>query len=70
MTDIKKLDLISSGDASTLLNVTPRRFRVLVEDYKIPYCKTGAGMIFLKSDVLAFQESRKEKMKHGRKKSS
>lgn len=62
--DIQKLGIMSSGDVCDYLNVGHATFAKLVRNYEIPHVATKAGMIFLKNDIDAFQESRKENMKY------
>lgn len=64
----KNLKLLSSGEACKLLNISRSRLGFLIEKYKIPHHQTGAGKIFEKEDLIAFQKSRADKMKHARKK--
>ena len=62
--DIEKIGLISSKEASELVGVNMKRLRVLVKHYEIPHLMMGRVRIFLKSDIEAFMEGRKDKLKH------
>lgn len=66
--NIKNLNIISAKEAAILINVSIMRFHRLVKIYDIPYLKLSCGMIFLKKDILIFQEKRREKLKHRREK--
>lgn len=60
--------VMAGGDAHKYLKVSRQRFEFLVRDYGIPYQETSAGKIFFLEDIDNFQELRKDKMKHCRKK--
>ena len=59
--------VMSPGDAARFLGISWTRFDVLVKKYDIPFQQTSACKIFFKEDLITFQESRKDKMKHRRK---
>ena len=58
---------MSSTDTCDLLNISRARLTELIGIYDIPHVKLSCGIVFLKSDIEAFQESRKDKMKYARK---
>ncbi len=62
--DIKTLELWAIGDIATFLNISKNRTHILMKNYKVPFVTTSAGKIFLKKDILSFQEARKDNMKH------
>lgn len=62
------LELLASGDVVKLLNISRQRLDKLVKKYDIPFYQTSAGRIYLKSDIQAFQKSRKDKTQYGWKK--
>lgn len=64
----KRPKLYGSKDACELLKISYARFYELMKIYNIPHQKTSSGNIFFEEDLINFQESRKEKMKHSRKK--
>ncbi|QMU65996.1 MAG: hypothetical protein GKR88_18070 [Flavobacteriaceae bacterium] len=66
--DIEKLHLLGSGDACEYLGIKYARLRELVELYNIPHAVLSSGMVFLKSDIEAFQKNRKHNLKYARKK--
>lgn len=66
--NIEKLDLLGSGDACNYLGVKYARLRELVELYHIPHVILSCGMVFLKSDIEAFQKGREHNLKYARKK--
>lgn len=59
--------LLGITDASKLLNIHKATLHFYVQKYDIPYYETSSGKIFLKEDIEAFQEARKDKLKHRRK---
>ncbi len=62
--NIQTLELWAIGDIATFLDVSKNRAHVLMKNYNIPFANTSAGKIFLKKDILSFQEARKDNMKH------
>lgn len=66
--NIHDLELISSAEAAKILDVSLGRLYQLVKQYDIPCKRVGWGLIFLKGDILKFQLTRKDKLKHRRKK--
>ena len=63
----KRPKVMSGGDVHKYLKVSRQRFEYLVRHYDIPYQKTSAGKIYFLQDIVNFQESRKDKMKHSKK---
>lgn len=66
--DIHSLNLLSSKEAAQLIRVSISAFHYLVTAYNIPHQTLSNGKIFLQEDIEAFQESRKDKLKHRPKK--
>ena len=60
--------LLGFKDAAEFLDISRERFNVLVNNYNIPFQKISSGRVFFEEDILAFQEARKDKLKHRRKK--
>ena len=62
--DIERPTIWAAGDAAIYLKVSPHRVNILAKKYNIPNQMTSSGRVFLKADILHFQESRKERLKH------
>lgn len=67
---MKRSKLLGYGDAYRFLKISHQRFDYLLRTKKIPYQKTSSGKIFFEEDLIVFQKSRADKMKHGKKKES
>lgn len=65
----KSFVLFGYKDAHIFLGVSKTAFDKLIKRYDIPFHKTSSGRIFLKSDLVEFQNSsdRKENLKHRKK---
>ncbi len=60
----KRPKLYGAKDACEFLDVSYARFYELLKRYDIPHQKTSSGNIFFEEDLIAFRESRKDKMKY------
>ncbi len=65
--NIQELDIMGAGDVCKFLDICRSRLSFLIKKYNIPYKEVSSGKIFLKKDIIAFQEARKDKMKHKKK---
>ena len=59
--------LYGTIDAAQFLGISRARFYEFLKQNRIPFQKTSAGKIFFEDDLISFQKSREEKMKHARK---
>ena len=66
--DITELDLIGSKEARDYLGVSYTAFGLLVRKYEIPHVALSCGKIFYRADIETFQEGRRNRLKHRRKK--
>ncbi len=69
MVNIQDLNLITSEEACKIIGVNRDSLRKLIKNYDIPHKKLPVGNIFLREDIVKFQNSpeRKENLKHRRK---
>jgi DNA-binding transcriptional MerR regulator len=67
--NIDELDIISVKEACEILGgVSSTSLRFYTKKYHIPYKQLSCGRIFLRSDIVTFQENRKARLKHRRNK--
>ncbi|QMU63185.1 MAG: hypothetical protein GKR88_02120 [Flavobacteriaceae bacterium] len=59
--------LLGYTDAANFLGISHQRFNYIISRYNIPFQKTSSGRIFFEEDIVAFQQARKDKLKHRRK---
>jgi len=65
--NIHVIDLIGTKEACVILdNISQQVFLGYVEKYNIPHKDISYRKIFLRSDIVTFQENRKERLKHRR----
>jgi hypothetical protein len=60
----KRPKIFGAGDACEYLNISNQRLHQLLKQYNIPHQQTSSGKIFFEEDIIAFKESRKDKMKY------
>ena len=61
-------EIFGVNEACRYLRIKGTRFSYLVAKYQIPHYNLACGRIFFKSDLRAFQEGRKDRLKHRRNK--
>ena len=60
----KRPVLFGTGDVCKYLDISYQRLHELVQKYQIPHQQTSSGKIFFQEDIIAFKDSRKDKMKY------
>lgn len=70
MVKLEELDILTSEEACEILDISGRsNLLKLIKSYEIPHKKLSIGNIFLRKDIIDFQNSpeRQENLKHRRK---